>query len=475
MNNLKHYSIVTVVLSGGFGTRLWPESRKDHPKPFISITDNSTLAEKTYLRSKKISKEILTVTNSDYLYLTIAEMEKSAVIGTVVLEPFAKGTAPAIAYATKIIKDQRSDDPIIFVMSSDHVIEDDGLFEDTVNMACKAANDGYIVTIGVKPTRPESGYGYIECGDKLNNGYLVQSFIEKPEIEIANELILSNKFLWNAGIFCFKASVFEYEMLTYNNKMMNDIRSSIYSTTLLDEKYKIVRIDPDNYKSIDNESIDYALMEKSSRIAVIPTKMHWMDLGSWNSVFENAIPDSDGNVLSGDIVQIKTNNTFIKSGDRLVAAIGLDNLIIVDTRDALLVSHIDHAQDVKSVVSKLESIGHEAHKSNVTVTRPWGTYKVLEVADGYKIKKLVINPSASLSLQLHNKRSEHWIVVEGTASITNGTESYDVHVNESTYIPIGQMHRIQNFGKSPCVIIEVQCGSYLGEDDIVRFDDAYLR
>jgi mannose-1-phosphate guanylyltransferase / mannose-6-phosphate isomerase len=466
--------VISVVLSGGAGTRLWPASREGHPKPFMRLADGETLIQKTYARAKALGSEVLTVTNRDYYFMSRDEKERVGVSGSFLLEPFGRNTAPAIALAAHMVATARGADTIMLVLAADHLIADQAAFAAAVVEASKLAAQHYLVTFGIVPTAPETGFGYIERGEPLGSGSKVTRFVEKPDLVTAKAYVASGNYLWNSGMFCFKAGVFLEELGKHAPEIAKASDACWAAMQPLDNS-NMAEIPADIFKQVLDISIDFAVMETSDKVAVIPGNFGWNDIGSWNAIRDLVQPDSQQNRALGEAIFVDTCNTFVQSEGRLVAAVGINDLMIIDTPDALLVAHPDKAQDVKKVVSQLKKDGHDAFKLHRTVARPWGTYTVLEEAPGFKIKRIEVKPGASLSLQMHHYRSEHWVVVNGTAKITNGDNEILIQANESTYIPAGQKHRLENPSTVPCVMIEVQCGSYLGEDDIVRFDDRYGR
>lgn len=466
--------IVSIVLSGGAGTRLWPTSRESHPKPFMKLADGQTLIEKTYTRAKALGSRVLTVTNRDYYFMSRDEMERVGVTGGFLLEPFCRNTAPAIALAAKCVEAAQGADTVMLILAADHLIADQAGFTSAVAKASKLASQDYLVTFGIVPTSPETGFGYIERGAPLGLGNGVTRFVEKPDLETAQGYVSSGKYLWNSGMFCFKAGVFLAELARHAPDVAKSVDACWAAMQPLNNA-QMAEIPSELFKTSPDISIDYAVMERSDKVAVVAGSFGWTDIGSWNAIRDLIEPDSGRNRAQGKAIFVDSTNIFVQSEGRLVATVGINDLMIIDTADALLVAHPDKAQDVKKVVSQLKKDGGDAFKLHRTVARPWGSYTVLEEGIGFKIKRIEVRPGASLSLQMHNHRSEHWVVVNGTARITNGDNKILVQANESTYIPAGQKHRLENPGIIPCVMIEVQCGAYLGEDDIVRFEDNYRR
>ncbi len=467
-------SLVSVVLSGGSGTRLWPASREGCPKPFMKLADGKTLIEKTYARAKALSSDILTVTNRDYYFMSRDESNRAGAYGGFLLEPFGRNTAPAIALAAKLIMETHGEDGVILILAADHLITNQEGFSSAVTEASTLAAEGFLVTFGIVPTSPETGFGYIELGESLGSGNKVSKFIEKPDLQTAKDYVSSGKYLWNSGIFCFKAGVFLAELKKCAPEVAISVEDCWASMQPL-KNTEVVEISADFFKNTPEISIDYAVMEKSDKVVVVQGDFGWSDIGSWSEIRNLVEPDDNSNRAVGEAIFVDSTNIFIQSENRLVATVGIKDLIIVDTADALLVAHPDKSQDVKKVVAQLKKNGHNAFRLHQTVVRPWGTYTVLEESRGFKIKRIEVKPGGSLSLQMHHHRSEHWVVVNGTAKITNGNDEILIRANQSTYIPAGQKHRLENPDIIPCVMIEVQCGFYLGEDDIVRFDDKYGR
>lgn len=478
--------LIPVVLSGGSGTRLWPVSREGHPKPFMKLVDGETLIEKTYRRAVKLpgvvlsegKPKILTVTNRDYYFMTRDELQKAGATGSFLLEPCGRNTAPAIAMAAHRINDKFGPDTLMLVLSADHLIQDEIAFAEAVKTASKLAlnEGGFLVTFGIVPDAPETGFGYIKAGGELTGGFQVDAFVEKPDAPTAKKYLDSGGYFWNSGMFCFKAGEFLKQLSIYAPDVAKTCAhcwSIMKKGVPADEA--MLEIPESCFSGVANISVDYALMERSNRVAVVPSDIGWSDIGSWSAIRDLVEPDSQNNRAYGDAIFVNSQNTFVQSEDRLVAAVGLDNVMIVDTPDALLVANPACAQDVKTVVSILKKADHDAFKLHKTVCRPWGTYTILEEGPGFKMKRIEVKPGGRLSLQKHAHRSEHWIVVQGEAVVVNGGAELVVNKNESTYIPAGHKHRLENRTGSQLVLIEVQCGDYLGEDDIVRFEDNYGR
>ena len=475
--------LVPVILSGGAGTRLWPVSREGHPKPFMKLADGQSLLEKTYRRAGAFSaclqvdgkSGLITVTNRDYYFLSRDTEIKSNIHSLFLLEPFARNTAGAITLAAHQAIAHYGKDVVLLVLPADHLIEDAAVLDRSVSDAIQLATQGYLVTFGITPSSPETGFGYIECGHTLGVGRKVTRFVEKPNLSTAEQYLAAGNYLWNSGMFCFRAETLLEQMQLWAPKVASSAQACWLAMGANAAKTQALEIDPATFEVIPNISIDYALMERSDRVAVIEGGFDWNDIGSWAAVRDLAKPDSNGNRALGESVFVDSTNTFVQSEDRLVATVGLHDVMIIDTPDALLVLDANRSQDVKTVVSQLKLADHEIVKLHKTVSRPWGTYTILEEGVNFKIKRIEVKPQARLSLQMHHHRSEHWVIVSGQAKVTNGEEVLLLSTNESTYIPAGHKHRLENIGTDMLVMIEVQSGAYTGEDDIVRFDDEYGR
>ncbi|MDE3738257.1 mannose-1-phosphate guanylyltransferase/mannose-6-phosphate isomerase [Pseudomonas resinovorans] len=475
--------LIPVILSGGAGTRLWPVSREGQPKPFMALPDGQTLLHKTYHRAAGLLGEggdIVTVTNRDYYFQSKDHYQAARLSqrGHFVLEPVGRNTAPAIAMAALTLRERHDETAILVVMPADHLIRDTSSFGRAVEHAAALAADGYLVTFGVVPTAPETGFGYIEKGEAIDErgGSMVQRFVEKPDLETARHFLESGRFLWNSGMFCFSVGTLLGELERHAPELLARAVDCLHASAS-DELGCILQqeLSAEHFAALPDISIDYALMERSDRVAVIPAAFDWSDIGSWGALSALVEPDEQNNRAAGNAIFVDSRGTYVQSDQRLVATVGVSDLIVIDTADAILVAHADHAQDVRKVVKQLKDSEHEAYRLHRTVARPWGTYTVLEEGPRFKIKRIVVKPGASLSLQMHHHRSEHWIVVRGMAKVTTGEDTHLVNSNESTYIPAGHKHRLENPGVIDLVMIEVQSGEYLGEDDIVRFEDMYGR
>ncbi|MCL9657984.1 mannose-1-phosphate guanylyltransferase/mannose-6-phosphate isomerase [Pseudomonas protegens] len=468
--------LVPTILCGGAGSRLWPISREMHPKPFIRLADGQSLLQKALLRGARLQNvaEIVTVTNRELFFKTedeFREVNDTSLPISFILEPEGRNTAAAIATATLQVASNHGDGAIILVLAADHLISNQSAFADAVDQACELAERGKIVTFGIQPDSPETGYGYIEA-----EGTKVVRFIEKPSLEKAQEYIASERFYWNSGMFCFMAKTMLNDMELHCPKILATAKLCIAQSRILkDNNFTQIHLAPKEFSTIHENSIDYAVMEKSNQVAVVPCSIGWSDIGSWTALGELTSADANGNRVEGDALLHSTSNCTVHSNNRLIGTVGVKNLIIIDTPDALLVAEKSCAQDVKLLYTDLKTMEHETYKAHRTAHRPWGTYTVLEEGNGFKIKRIEVKPGASLSLQMHHHRSEHWIVVNGMAKVINGELEFYVNTNESTYIPATHKHRLENPGLIDLVMIEVQSGDYLGEDDIIRFEDSYGR
>jgi mannose-1-phosphate guanylyltransferase/mannose-6-phosphate isomerase len=469
-------NIIPVIISGGSGSRLWPLSREGHPKPYVKLPDGSTLIGKTYARAASIPgvSSIITVTNQSHYFLAADcydEMEVLHISKTFLLESIGRNTAAAIASATLYAERTSGPKTKLLVLPADHIISDTDALNDAISVAQELADQNGIVTFGITPDRAESGYGYIEI-----DGTRVIRFVEKPDKETAEQYVLGGKHVWNSGMFCFRVDVMLDEMKRHCPSVLEAVEATLdASQAQTDVRGTYMRLDKEMFASSPSISIDYALLEKTSNIKCVATQCGWSDVGSWTALGEMFNEDMNGNRATGDVIAVDARNCIVDSETRLVGLVGVQDLIVVDTADALLIAHKDDEQKVAAVFQKLRSSGHEAAMLHRTVHRPWGTYTVLEEGDRFKIKRIMVKPGQRLSLQSHHHRSEHWIVVSGTAKVVNGDSEILLLTNQSTYIPCGNIHRLENPGILPLILIEVQSGDYLGEDDIVRYEDIYGR
>lgn len=468
-------SLIPVILCGGAGSRLWPVSREMHPKPFIRLSDGESLLQKAFLRGVQLKnvQKILTVTNREFFFKTEDEfrsINRTQCFTSFILEPVGRNTAAAIAAAALTLAEE-TPNSILLVLAADHIITHADAFAQAVEKAQTLAKKDKLVTFGIRPDAPETGYGYIEA-----EGNSVLRFVEKPNERMAQKYVKSGRFLWNSGMFCFKASTVLKEMRRYCPQILQAVQASLAAADrthgALSSKCEL---NPELFAAVPSDSFDYAVMEKSRAVAVVPCDMGWSDIGSWNVLGGLVQEDRNGNRIESEVILHDVSNCHIQSVDRLVGAVGVKDLIIIDTADAILVASKNRAQDVKYIYAELKKSGHDTHKIHRTVHRPWGTYTVLEEGKDFKIKRIVVKPGGTLSLQMHHHRSEHWIVVSGTAKAIVGEEERYIATNESTYIPAGHRHRLINPTNADLIIIEVQSGHYLGEDDIVRFEDNYGR
>ncbi|HTM62958.1 MAG TPA: mannose-1-phosphate guanylyltransferase/mannose-6-phosphate isomerase [Gammaproteobacteria bacterium] len=475
-------TIIPVILSGGAGSRLWPVSRESHPKPFIKLPDGQSLLQKTFARACQFNdtKEIITITNKEYYLKSRAEYETAGIshspAASFLLEPCARNTSAAILMAAFKINAAHGPEAIMLVLPADHLITPLTAFTKCCELAFQVAARGHLVTFGIKPDAPETGYGYIECGAAGQfDSYAIERFVEKPTPDIAKEYLASGRFLWNSGMFCFQAQTILVEFAKHAPALFQQAEQCWQQSRQSSRDPDAIDLNEAAFKQLQSISIDYAVMEKSSNIFVIPCELNWQDIGSWESYKNLFQSDQNGNTILGEAILIDSANNFIHSENRMVTSIGINNLAIIDTPDAMLITSRDRVQDVKDIVQSLKNRQHESYLTHRTVIRPWGTYTVLEEGPCFKIKRIEVKPGASLSLQKHHQRSEHWVVVEGTAKIINGDKEYTLQTNESTFVAMNTPHRLSNPTESTLIIIEVQTGSYLGEDDIVRMDDHYGR
>ena len=466
--------IIPVILSGGAGTRLWPLSREMYPKQLLPLTSERTMLQDTVMRLAGIegAGAPIVVCNEAHRFM-VAEQLRSidAPVAAILLEPVGRNTAPAVALAA-LHAQARSPDATLVVAPADHLIRDPGAFRAAAKVAIRAAGEGKLVTFGVVAHAPETGYGYIRRGAGAGPAFPVAQFIEKPALPKAREYVDSGEYYWNSGMFVFKAARFLAELERFAPAILAATRSSLAAAK---SDLDFIRVDQAAFEACPSDSIDYAVMEKTQDAMVVPLDAGWSDVGSWSSLFDALPPDEQGNVLRGDVLAHDSTDCFVHSTSRLVAVVGLSDHVVVETKDAVLVAPKDRVQDVKDLVARIRKSGRPEAGLHREVFRPWGSYDSIDFGDRFQVKRLTVKPGAVLSLQMHHHRAEHWIVVSGTARITCDDKVFLLSENESTYIPIGSRHRIENPGKVPLHIVEVQSGSYLGEDDIVRFEDNYGR
>jgi len=465
--------MIPVIMSGGNGTRLWPLSRKGKPKQFLNLFGDTTLFQDTLVRLDGLDdlQAPIIVCNYDHRFMVAEQLQElNREHAGILLEPFARNTAPAIAIAA-LQAQQSAEDPLLLVLAADHVIPDVQAFHQAVNSAREQANKGALVTFGIVPTAPNTGYGYIEAVEKAKVS-VVKAFVEKPPLATAEEYVKSGSHYWNSGMFLFKASVFMAELERFAPEIVKACRLGISEAQ---KDLDFLRIEPTAFKQCPADSIDYAVMEKTDKAVVVPLNAGWSDVGSWSSLWQCAQQDELGNVVEGDVILEGVRDAYIQSEHRLVAVLGLDNIVVVETADAVMVASKDSVHNVKAVVNQLIQSQRPEAETHRLCYRPWGYYDCIDVGQRFQVKHITVHPGASLSLQMHHHRAEHWTVVSGTAKVTCGDKEMLLSENESTYIPLGIVHRLENPGKLPLDIIEVQSGSYLAEDDIVRLADDYQR
>jgi mannose-1-phosphate guanylyltransferase / mannose-6-phosphate isomerase len=464
-----------VIMSGGAGSRLWPLSRQLYPKQLLPLAGERTMIQETARRVQGPGFAApMAVCNQEHRFLIAEQLrENGGAAPTIVLEPVGRNTAPVAAIASLMLAEQ---DPsaLILLMPADHVVLDKDAFQKAVSIAAEAARTGAIVTFGIAPKSPETGYGYIQRGDASSaaGSFQVRRFEEKPDRETAQRYIDTGEYYWNGGIFLFSAKAYLDELTKLEPKIVESCREAVAKGR---RDLDFFRLDEQSFTACPSKSIDYAVMEHTKRAAMVPVDMGWSDVGSWQSLWEIAARDGSGNAIEGDVVAVNVSNSYLRSEGPLLAAVGFDDLVVVATQDAVLVTRRGATQDVKKLVEEIERSGHHHHLHHRQVFRPWGSYDSIDNGERFQVKRIVVNPGAKLSLQMHHHRAEHWIVVAGTAKVTCGDKEFLLRENESTYIPLGSRHRLENPGSIPLHLIEVQSGSYLGEDDIVRFEDTYGR
>ena len=472
MNSSLNHKIIPVVMAGGTGSRLWPMSRALYPKQFLNLSGDGTMLQDTVTRlDGVVNSKPMVICNEDHRFIVAEQLRELDKLGPVVLEPVGRNTAPAVALsALQVAKE--NPESLLLILAADHLIKDKEAFHNAVNIAAKHAEDGKLVTFGVVPDKPETGYGYIKKGSAEGGAFEVTEFVEKPDINTASEYLTSGEYLWNSGMFMFKASTYLEELLKFRPDIFSACENAVGH---IESDLDFVRVDKEAFQSCPEDSIDYAVMEKTDHAVVVPLDACWSDVGSWSSLWEVSEKDQNGNVSIGDVLMHDTSNCYVHTEEKLVATIGLDNTVIVETKDAVLVADQSRSQDVKKIISKLKSAGRNEHYIHREVYRPWGKYDSIDNGSRYQVKRITVKPGEKLSTQMHHHRAEHWIVVSGTARVKVGDLENLITENESVYIPVGEVHFLENPGKLPLELIEVQSGSYLGEDDIVRFEDLYGR
>nr|WP_199775483.1 mannose-1-phosphate guanylyltransferase/mannose-6-phosphate isomerase [Microbulbifer pacificus] len=466
--------MIPVILCGGTGSRLWPLSREAYPKQFLSLAGNQTMLQATALRLDGLPhvEAPILVCNEAHRFAAAEQLQEvGRAAQSILLEPCARNTAPAIALAA-LSAVENGQDPLLLVLPADHVVADTAAFQQAVNSAKKLAEDGLLVTFGIVPTCAETGYGYIRSGDALEGGWKVAEFVEKPDLATAEQYLASGEYNWNSGMFLFRASRYLEELAQHHPAMLDACRAALSGAA---RDLDFTRIDAEAFGRCPADSVDYAVMEKTESAAVIPMQAGWSDVGSWSALWELADRDENDNLLRGDVLAEDASGCLVHGGDRLVGILGVQDLVVVDTDDALMVAHKSRVQDVKKLVQRLKQSERSEAETHRKVFRPWGYYDSIDAGPRFQVKRIVVKPGCQLSLQMHHHRAEHWIVVRGTAKVTRGDDQLLLTENESTFIPLGVVHRLENPGAIPLELIEVQSGSYLGEDDIVRFEDKYGR
>ena len=463
-------SVCAVIMAGGTGSRLWPVSRAGYPKQLLPLYEKTTMLQSTVLRLTDLPvQSSITVCNEENRFMVAEQLRNIDALSTIILEPEGRNTAPTIALAAL---EKELEDPVLLVLAADHIVQNQQKFTDAIAASLPLAESGKLVTFGIVPTEPQVGFGYIERGAEIGNGYWVKSFREKPPAEVAQEYLDSGHYYWNSGIFMFRASRYLEELQENRPDIVSACRAAMESKA---RDLDFLRVGNAAFAKCPTESIDCAVMEQTNDAVVVPMDAGWSDIGSWSSLADLSEQDDNGNTAIGDVKILASENSYVRSEDKLVAAIGVSDLVIVSTKDAVLVASKDDAQDVKRITQELRDDSRKEWRDHREVFRPWGKYDTVDAGEYYQVKRITVNPGAKLSLQMHHHRAEHWVVVSGSAKVTNGDETFLLSQNESTYIPIGVKHSLENPDEIPLEIIEVQSGCYLGEDDIIRFEDNYGR
>ena len=463
-------SVCVVIMAGGTGSRLWPVSRAGYPKQLLPLYEKTTMLQSTVLRLTDLPvQSSITVCNEENRFMVAEQLRNIDALSTIILEPEGRNTAPTIALAAL---EKELEDPVLLVLAADHIVQNQQKFTDAIAASLPLAESGKLVTFGIVPTEPQVGFGYIERGAEIGNGYWVKSFREKPPAAVAQEYLDSGHYYWNSGIFMFRASRYLEELQENRPDIVSACRAAMESKV---RDLDFLRVGNAAFAKCPTESIDCAVMEQTNDAVVVPMDAGWSDVGSWSSLADLSEQDDNGNTAIGDVKILASENSYVRSEDKLVAAIGVSDLVIVSTKDAVLVASKDDAQDVKRITQELRDDSRKEWRDHREVFRPWGKYDTVDAGEYYQVKRITVNPGAKLSLQMHHHRAEHWVVVSGSAKVTNGDETFLLSQNESTYIPIGVKHSLENPDEIPLEIIEVQSGCYLGEDDIIRFEDNYGR
>lgn len=469
--------IIPVILSGGAGTRLWPLSRKQYPKQFLPFLGKKSMFQETILRLKGIENIVdpIIICNSNHRFIVAEQLQQISIINSkILLEPAGRNTAPAIAAAAmQAVSDIDNIDATLLILPADHIIQNIKAFHKAIYTAEKQAKAGKMVTFGINPSSPNTGYGYINFSPEKNQDFFkVEQFIEKPDKKTAKSYLKRGNYLWNSGMFMFKAEIFMNELSIHSNDILHAVKRSFENAT---HDLDFIRLEVQAFESSQSYSIDCAVMEKSNNIVVTLLDAGWSDIGSWSSLYEVSEKDKNGNVIEGDVFTEETNNCYIYANHHMVTTLGVKDLVIIDTPNATMITHKDKSKDIQKIVRRLQKLEREEQLHNRKVFRPWGWYDLIESGEHFQVKKLHVNPGAQLSLQMHHKRAEHWIVVNGIAMVTNGERYLTLTKGESTYIPVGTKHALENKTNQALEVIEVQSGTYLGEDDIIRFEDIYGR
>jgi len=461
--------IKTVIMAGGSGTRLWPLSRAAHPKQFLALHGEDTMLQATFKRLDGLDiKSSVTICNEEHRFFVAEQLREINKLGSIILEPEGRNTAPAIALAALM----SNEDDLLLVLAADHAIQNEEEFTKVITEAIPLAESGKLVTFGIVADTPNTGYGYIKRGIKQGVGFVADQFVEKPSVEVAQEYVSSGEYYWNSGMFLFKTSRYLEELKKFRPDILEACESSMAKA---ETDMDFLRVDQQKFASCPSESVDYAVMEKTTHAVVVPMNAGWSDIGSWSSLWDISKKDGDGNATHGDVMLHESHNSYIRTDSKLVAAVGVDNLVIVSTKDVLMVAHKDRVEDVKIIAQELKSKLRSEWELHREVYRPWGKFDAIDSGERYQAKRITVKPGAKLSVQMHHHRAEHWIMVSGTARVTNGDKTFLLSENESTYIAKGVVHALENPGKVEIELIEVQSGSYLGEDDIIRFEDRYGR